>query len=111
MEFGWLRLIALLVFGGSDVGVAVYGRYVENKESRTSYAAHLTGALAGFLIGMVVLRNLKVKRWERILGWLSIIIFIILISFAIIFNIANPNYFVDPYSPERCKWVSKDPAC
>ena len=94
MEFRWVRLIALLVFGGSDIGVAIYGRYA-NQKTKTSYAAHLAGALAGFLVGIVVLRNLKVKTWEKVLGWFAMVIFILLIGGAIIFNVANEKHFYD----------------
>jgi len=76
MEFNWIRLIGLLVFGGTDIGVAIYGRYVQNESNRTSYSAHIAGALAGFLIGVNVLRNLKAQRWEVILGWFVFISYI-----------------------------------
>ncbi|KFM76449.1 Protein rhomboid, partial [Stegodyphus mimosarum] len=69
MTFGWARLVALLVFGGTDIGVAFYSRYVEEDRNKTSYAAHIAGALAGLMIGIVCLRNLRIRKWETILGW------------------------------------------
>jgi len=102
MEFRWIRLVTLLVFGGTDIGVAIYGRYVQQQTTRTSYAAHIAGALAGFLIGVNALRNLKVKRWENIFGWFMLVIYIILMAFAILFNILNEKHFNDEYS-DRCK--------
>lgn len=93
MEFGWLRLVVLFVFAMTDIGVALYSRYMQDDYHRTSYAAHLAGSLAGLLIGVVVLRNLKVQKWEKILGWIMLILFCLLILFSILFNILCPNYF------------------
>ncbi|KAF8768363.1 Rhomboid-related protein 2 like protein [Argiope bruennichi] len=50
MTFGWVRLLGLLIFAGTDIGVALYSRYVEDEKSRTSYAAHFAGSLAGLMI-------------------------------------------------------------
>lgn len=93
MSFGWARLVALLIFGGTDVGVALYARYVQDETSRTSYAAHFAGALAGLMIGLVCLRNLRVHKWEKILGWILFAIFILLMIFTILWNIFNVNYY------------------
>ncbi|PRD25298.1 UNVERIFIED_CONTAM: rho [Trichonephila clavipes] len=100
MTFGWVRLLGLIIFGGSDVGVALYSRYVEDEKSRTSYAAHFAGALAGLMIGMVCLRNLKVKKWEQILGWTLFAIYAVLMMFAILWNIFYTSYYPPPdYNP------------
>ncbi|RWS28714.1 rhomboid-related protein 2-like protein [Leptotrombidium deliense] len=93
MEFNWVRLIALLVFGGTDVGVAVYDRYYGETKNRTSYAAHIAGAVGGLLIGIVILRNLRVRKWERLVGWFAFLFYVILMAFLLIWNVANPNYF------------------
>lgn len=95
MTFGWARLVALLIFGGTDVGVALYARYVQDEKSRTSYAAHFAGALAGLMIGLVCLRNLRVHKWEKILGWILFAIFVLLMIFTILWNIFNVNYYPD----------------
>ena len=104
MEFSWLRLISLVGFISTDVGVAIYGRYVKEEQSRVSYSAHFAGAVVGFLIGVNVLRNLKMRRWEIILGWIMLIIYILFMGFSILFNILNENYFINPEDPERCKF-------
>jgi O-antigen ligase len=95
MEFNWIRLIGLLVFGGIHIGVAANGRYVKGEQNRTSYSVHIAGALAGFFIGLNVLRNLKARRWQIILGWFVLIIYILLMGFAIIFNIVNEKHYID----------------
>jgi cell division protein FtsW (lipid II flippase) len=93
MKFNWIRLIGLLLYVGIDIGVSVYDHYVNNEQNRTSYLAHIAGALAGFLIGLCVLRNLKARRWKVILGWFVFIVYILLMGFAIIFNIVNEKHF------------------
>ena len=105
MEFSWVRLIALVTFISTDIGVAIYGRYVKEEHSRVSYSAHFAGALVGFLIGVNVLRNLKMHRWEVILGWVMLTVYILLMGFAILFNILNVNHFINPDDPERCKFA------
>jgi len=93
MEFAPVRLLVLLVLVGTDVGVAVYGRYSGAPENSVSYTAHLAGAVAGVLIGNVVLRNLKVHRWERAVWWASLAAFLVLIAAAVIVNVAAPDDF------------------
>ncbi|XP_037088916.1 rhomboid-related protein 3-like [Pollicipes pollicipes] len=93
MELAILRLIFLLVLVSTDVGVAVYGRYSGAPESTVSYTAHLAGALAGVLIGNVVLRNLRVHRWERVVWWASLVAFLALVLCAVVVNVAAPDGF------------------
>lgn len=85
MEFPALRLTAFLLLAGIDTGIAVYYRYVE-VDTQVGYVAHAAGALVGLLLGIVVLRNLRVKTWERVLWWLSLILFLGLFLAAIVWN-------------------------
>ena len=57
-----VRTCRLLVVGGillMDVFTTLL-----TTDSNTSYEAHLTGALVGLLVGLVVLRNRRVEHWE-----------------------------------------------
>ena len=57
-----VRICRLLVVGGillMDVFTTLL-----IPDSNTSYEAHLTGALVGLLVGLVVLRNRRVEHWE-----------------------------------------------
>ena len=85
MEFAGLRLIAFLLLAGIDTGIAVYYRYIE-VDTQVGYAAHAAGAAVGLLLGIVVLRNLRVKTWERVIWWFSLLAFLGLFLAAIIWN-------------------------
>lgn len=93
MKFAIIQLIAFIVLMGTDISVAVYNRYSASTTDRTGYAAHLAGAVAGLLIGLGVLRNLEVRQWEKRLWWVSMIIYVVLMLIAIIWNAAFPEYF------------------
>ena len=102
MEFLWVRLIALVTFGGFDIGVAIYARYVQHQMTKTSYAAHIAGALAGFLLGIFALKNLKARYCERVFGWFCLATVIVLVGFAIAFNIINERHFDNTENPRFC---------
>jgi membrane associated rhomboid family serine protease len=86
MEVPALRLVAFLLLIGVDTGVAVYYRYVALIDTRVSYAAHIAGAVVGLLLGIVVLRNLRVQTWERVIWWFSLLLFLGLFLAAIVWN-------------------------
>ena len=85
MEFAALRLVAFLLLASVDTGVAIYYRYI-GEETNVGYVAHLAGATVGLLLGIVVLRNLRVLKWERVVWWCSLIVFLGLFLAAIIGN-------------------------
>ena len=86
MEFPALRLIAFILLAGIDTGVTVYYRYIAEVETQVGYAAHAAGAIVGFLLGIVVLRNLRVHTWERVLWWICLLLFLALFLAAIVWN-------------------------
>ncbi|CAB0008603.1 unnamed protein product [Nesidiocoris tenuis] len=57
------------------------------------YVAHFAGAVTGLLVGINVLRNLRVKRWENYVWWASLVLFSCLMLSAITINVAFPSYF------------------
>ena len=85
MEFPALRLFLFLLLIGVDTGVAVYYRYI-NVNTQVGYAAHLGGAAVGLLLGIVVLRNLRVRSWERVMWWICLLIFLGLFLTGIVWN-------------------------
>lgn len=60
--------------------------------------AHLAGFVAGLLLGMVTLRNLKEHRWEVALKWTGLAIFLALIAAAVVIQVAYPD-LVGLYPP------------
>lgn len=67
-----------------------------------SYVAHLAGFAAGLLLGMVTLRNLKEHRWEVVLKWTGLAVFLALIAAAVVIQVAYPDLIgLYPPMPER----------
>lgn len=92
MEFAIVQLFVFLVFCGTDIGLSVY-RHLNNPYDRVGYMAHLCGAIAGLLVGIGVLRNLKVRSWEKKLWWFAVTLYLGLMSAGICFHIFYPSYF------------------
>ncbi|EDW30651.1 GL26733 [Drosophila persimilis] len=92
MEYAIVQLLAFLVFCFTDLGTSVY-RHLTDQHDQIGYVAHLSGAVAGLLVGIGVLRNLEVRRWERILWWVAVIFYFALMTTGIIIHIFVPDYF------------------
>ncbi|XP_022668663.1 rhomboid-related protein 2-like [Varroa jacobsoni] len=97
MEFGWLRLTVLIVFGITDFTVAVYERYSRGGSQPISYSAHLAGAFVGLTLGMVGLRNLIVTKCERVLRWISFFFCLTFFIIAVGVNLLATNYYPVPH--------------
>ena len=84
-------LYFVCVLASADVGFAVYDRYAaEPMGPPVSYAAHLTGALAGLTIGLLVLKNFEQKLHEQLIWWVALGVYAACTIFAILFNVFNP---------------------
>ncbi|ODN04614.1 Protein rhomboid, partial [Orchesella cincta] len=97
MEFGLVRLLGVFLIASVDVGFAIYDRYAANPlasegSAPVSYVAHLTGALAGLTIGLLVLKNFEQKLREQLMWWLALGVYAACTLFAILFNIFHPVY-------------------
>ncbi|XP_065201670.1 rhomboid-related protein 3 isoform X1 [Planococcus citri] len=93
MDHPVLQLLIFVTLITFDFGNSIYDRYIEKRETKTAYAAHIAGAAAGFLVGVYLLRNLKVHDWEKTLWWISVFIFNAFIIIVIFWNIFFPSYF------------------
>lgn len=93
MEFRHYRVLAWVVYATTDIGSSIYRRYFLNEKIPVSYSAHLMGGMGGFLVGVLVLRNLKVREWERIFGIICLVLYCLLLSFCILWNVFNDSYF------------------
>lgn len=73
------------------MGFAIYSRYaVESTTAPSvSYVAHLTGALAGLTIGLLVLKNFEQKLHEQLLWWIALGVYAACTIFAVVFNLVN----------------------
>ncbi|XP_013794437.1 protein rhomboid-like [Limulus polyphemus] len=90
MEFGLVRLFGIFVIASADVGFAIYDRYAaEQQGPPVSYVAHLTGALAGLTIGLLVLKNFEQKLHEQLLWWIALGVYAACTLFAVLFNVFN----------------------
>lgn len=68
----------------------MYDRYAaEPHGPPVSYVAHLTGALAGLTIGLLVLKNFEQKLHEQLLWWVALGVYAACTLFAVLFNIFN----------------------
>ncbi|KAF4527186.1 hypothetical protein B566_EDAN006112 [Ephemera danica] len=97
MALPWLQLGVFMLLITADLGTAIYQRYVAKLDLQVGYVAHLGGALAGLLVGIYILRNLNLKKWERWLWWAALIAYILLMGVCIVWNIAFPDYFPPPH--------------
>lgn len=76
--------------------------YIHILYFQISYVAHLAGFVAGLLVGMVTLRNLKEHRWEIVLKWIGLSIFLMLIAAAVTIQVAFPDLVgLYPPMPEK----------
>ena len=96
MAYPWCRVLFVIFVAITDIAVYLYDMYVAEgeKEHPVSYAAHLSGALTGLLVGITCLKNLRWERHERYIWAISALVFILLIGSAIVWNFADPNHFV-----------------
>jgi hypothetical protein len=66
-----------------------------------SFVAHITGAIAGLTIGLIVLKNFEQKLHEQLLWWIALGIYLAWFIFAIAYNLVNSN-------PYNALYVSND---
>ena len=83
-----MRLGIVILYAIIDFVVAIYKRE-SSTATNVSFVAHLGGAAAGFLVGIVILRNRKVEVWETRLKKLCFVIFGILMGLFILWNLAG----------------------
>uniref|UniRef100_T1J9T2 Uncharacterized protein n=1 Tax=Strigamia maritima TaxID=126957 RepID=T1J9T2_STRMM len=78
------------MFSSADVGFAVYNRYAsQHNGPPVSYVAHLTGALAGLTVGLLVLKNFEQKLKEQWIWWVALGVYAACTLFAVLFNVFN----------------------
>ncbi|KAM3722480.1 Rhomboid-related protein [Dirofilaria immitis] len=93
MPFRLIRLFIISAYVLADTTLTVYRRFQLDECDRVSYTAHIAGTVTGILMGVVILHNLKVLHWERILMIVSLVLFGIIFLFLTVMVI-----FVNPFS-------------
>ena len=58
-----IRLLFVLIFACFNTGFEIFN-YVNHRSTSTSVVAHACGAIGGLLVGIAILKNRKVERWE-----------------------------------------------
>lgn len=75
MEFNWIRALVLGTFVASDIGISIYQYFSSAMPNKISYLSHIGGFIAGFFLGIVILRNLLKRDWENYAWWTALVIF------------------------------------
>ncbi|KAH8315765.1 hypothetical protein KR067_001071, partial [Drosophila pandora] len=95
MRNGVVQLMAVIVFVFCDLGYALYSRepkplgLPQQTRPSVSYIAHMTGALAGISVGLLLLRQLDGGLRPRPLRWLALGVWCLFSTFGIAFNLVN----------------------
>ncbi|CAG9862275.1 unnamed protein product [Phyllotreta striolata] len=84
LPYAYLQFIVfgLLIF--VDLGTASYYRYYEGVVNEIGVTCHLGGALAGMLAGIYILRNVHVTTGEKVIWWVALVIYVLLMIAGII---------------------------
>lgn len=84
MESGMLQLFVFLILCSTNFTTELY-HY--NQNSKVAHNAHFSGALAGLLVGIGVLRNLNVRPYQKKIWFGAVSVYIILMIGGVIWNI------------------------
>ena len=93
MKHAILLLAFFVLYVTSDLVLSTY-QHFSKTDNHVGYMAHLSGGIAGLLVGIGVLRNLKVHSWEKTLWWMSVTLYLILMGGGICYHIFRPEYFL-----------------
>lgn len=96
MQSALIPVLAVAFLATADMGFAMYDYFtVEMVGLPASYIAHLTGALAGFTLGVVILKNFTQKSHkDDLVWWIALGTFTACMVFAIIFNLLHPFPYI-----------------
>lgn len=85
---GVFRILAIVIFVGTDFGFAFYRRFVNDEAGlKVSFVAHFGGIVAGMTIGYVFFSAYNKKLLKDPRFWLCIVAYVVFVLFAVIFNI------------------------
>ncbi|KAM8976496.1 rhomboid-related protein 2 [Pelodytes ibericus] len=86
--FGIFRILVVVLIVGTDVGFALYRRYItHDTQLQVSFVAHFAGGLAGMSIGYTVFSCFDKNLIKDPRFWISIAAYTAFLIFAVLFNI------------------------
>lgn len=90
MQYGVVRLVAVCLVASVDVGYAIYNSYMPHSAGLpVSYISHIMGALAGLVIGVVVLKNFSQKLHNQLYWWMCLGCYMTCVVFAVFYNLLS----------------------
>jgi len=99
-----LKMTGVLAFFALDFGYAAYQRYTDSSEaarSGTSVIAHIGGSVTGLLLGFIILKNVKVEKWEKTVKVVSSSLFFFLLGLAFGVNFTGSRRAANFFSPHH----------
>jgi len=82
----------VLLVGLIDLVITIVSRHT-SEQVTVGYSAHIGGALAGFLVGVNLIRNFRHERWEGILRVICLLTWTIGVATAILWNSVATPFF------------------
>lgn len=88
----YTRIIIILGFLSWDTAYAFYRRFRDTGTVKVGIAAHFGGLITGLLLGILLLKNVRKEKWERVLGWCGFGLYIAAVLTCILLNIYYKHY-------------------
>ena len=97
-----IRLAIVVTFAFVDTTLVV----LEERDQNVSWRAHMAGALTGFVVGIIVLKNRKVEYFEVGLRRACIVLFFVFMFSLIITNAVGTHWndIGDEPHEDKCQW-------
>ena len=67
----------------------IYRIYVIKQDTNVSYSAHIAGAMAGLLLGVALLENRRVVRWEVKLKKVTVSLYLLFLLAGVLWHIVS----------------------
>jgi len=97
-----LKMTGVLAFFALDFGYAAYQGYNDASaaaRSSTSLIAHIGGSVTGILLGFIILKNIKVEKWEKTVKVVCSSLFFFLLGLAFGVNFTGSRRAANFFSP------------
>jgi len=99
--FGKVVRLGRLLLVTSILGIDILNTALGPPNSSISQLAHLSGALIGVLVGLVVLRNRRVEHWEVWVKAVCLILATILLLLLLVLNLGSSLILPTKWDPEN----------